>query len=413
MILLGESSTGNKELQSAISMFAKQMSMDDLQISCDCEEMKFTQQLQVGVTSSQEISFTNQSEESAMIRLFFTQTADPHQCEFRPNEFVIKKNETMKVTISLKMCCTSRLNTTIVVVNPARGYSMIPLVAESSVSTFLSLDEVKIGKLIGTGSYGKVFLGKYRGESVAVKQLSLFSMGESEETKLENEVKIMAQLRSPFVVSFYGAVKTADSVSIVLEYCKYGSLSSHLGQNKLNKEVKMLVALDCAKGMQFLHTNNFIHRDLKTDNVLMVSLSEKSPIRGKISDFGTSRVVGSKESQQMTAAVGTPSFVAPEVVGESSSSSEYSLPSDVYSFAMVLWHLFSEVEPYSDFKTVFAIYAFVQSKKRLPLPVNCPLNELIAKCWDQDPSERPTFDDIVIIISLSGQLTGSGRRFLL
>ena len=85
---------------------------------------------------------------------------------------------------------------------------------------------------------------------------------------------------------------------------------------------------------KFLHTNKVIHRDLKTDNVLLVSLSEKSPIRGKISDFGTSRMVGTSDQQKMTAAVGTPNFIAPEVIGECSKAF-YSLPSDVYSFAVV------------------------------------------------------------------------------
>ena len=230
------------------------------------------------------------------------------------------------------MCCTSRLKTKIAIVSKGKGYAFVPLSAESAPSSYLSMEEVQLGKVLGKGSFGKVYLGRYRGETVAVKQLNVTQSDicAIQTESVEHEIKMMTQLRSPYIVSFFGAMvcffhfifhffisfskqRSSESIYIVLEYCKQGSLTSHLGEHKLNSSLKQMIALDCARGMQYLHMNRVIHRDLKTENVLLVSLSEKSTIRGKISDFGTSRVVGSGERQQMTAAVGTPSFIAPEV----------------------------------------------------------------------------------------------------
>eukprot|EP01107_Rhizomastix_libera_P006614 TRINITY_DN2076_c0_g1_i1.p1 TRINITY_DN2076_c0_g1~~TRINITY_DN2076_c0_g1_i1.p1 ORF type:complete len:170 (+),score=31.32 TRINITY_DN2076_c0_g1_i1:384-893(+) len=149
---------------------------------------------------------------------------------------------------------------------------------------------------------------------------------------------------------------------MILEYCKFGSLTSHFGKNTLSKALKRMIALDCAKGMQFLHNNKFIHRDLKTDNLLLISLSVSTPIRAKVSDFGTSRMISDESKQSMTIAIGTPSFMSPESIDR---GSEYSLPSDVFSFAMALLFLLffndyfftRSLEPLDRNRTVFSPFS--------------------------------------------------------
>ena len=91
---------------------------------------------------------------------------------------------------------------------------------------------------------------------------------------VENEIKLMTQLRSQFIVSFYGAMvcqlflflflilfpqRSPDSIYIVIEYCQKGSLTNHLGSNKLSPELKRLIALDCAKGMLVLFFISFYY----------------------------------------------------------------------------------------------------------------------------------------------------------
>eukprot|EP01107_Rhizomastix_libera_P015819 TRINITY_DN618_c0_g1_i2.p1 TRINITY_DN618_c0_g1~~TRINITY_DN618_c0_g1_i2.p1 ORF type:complete len:1313 (-),score=340.47 TRINITY_DN618_c0_g1_i2:2175-5564(-) len=392
--------TTNKELQQEINMLPEFASLAQLSLESNMNEIIFKDSLEVNKEAEIGLTITNKGSMSAEIELFYTPSRDPHDCTIEPQSAIIHKNESHSMRVILSMCCTARLQTTIVVVLKGRGYCSIPVKAESSPSSYLSLEEVQLGKVLGKGSFGQVYLGKYRGETVAVKQLNVTQSDITaiQTESVEQEIKLMTQLRSPFIVSFFGAMRSTNSIYIVLEWCKYGSLTSQLKNHKLNASVKKLIALDCAKGMQFLHTNKIIHRDLKTENVLLVSLSENSQIRGKISDFGTSRVVGSSEKQKMTAAVGTPNFIAPEVLGEGSQT-VYSLSSDVYSFAMLLWQLWTEQEPFSDFKTVFAIFTFVQSGKRLDIPSDCPFKQLIENSWSQNPDSRPSFNEIVSILS--------------
>jgi len=130
-----------------------------------------------------------------------------------------------KIEIEFEMCCTANVMTNISVVRDGKGYVIIPFVAESMESGYISVDEIKLGKVIGKGSYafffikknslnleisffffrfGQVFLGKYRGETVAVKQLNISHR--CLESEVEHEVKMMSQFTSPHVVYFYGTM---------------------------------------------------------------------------------------------------------------------------------------------------------------------------------------------------------------
>ena len=193
------------------------------------------------VNKAQSLSFTlkNQRSEIAEVSLHFFNTLDPHSCLFDPSScffpfyFIyqhqlptvsLQNNIEKKVTLSLTMSCTARLSTSVIVVLKGIGCCFVPLHAESSPSSFLSLEEVQLGKTLGKGTYamrnifpkikfmslkqnrfGQVYLGKYRGEAIAVKQI-VFIHCESFMKMIENEIKLMETLRSPYVVSFYGAM---------------------------------------------------------------------------------------------------------------------------------------------------------------------------------------------------------------
>jgi len=100
-----------------------------------------------------------------------------------------------------------------------------------------------------------------------------------------------------------------------MEYCEKGSLSSLMKSVTLETAHKVKFALDCAMGARFLHANKIIHRDLKPDNLLVVSTNPSSQVCVKLTDFGTSRLASSdSEISMLTHSVGTPLFMAPEVV---------------------------------------------------------------------------------------------------
>jgi len=130
-------------------------------------------------------------------------------------------------------------------------------------------------------------------------------------------------------------------------------------------------------GLLFLHNNKIIHRDLKPDNLLLVSTSVISPVRAKISDFGTSRFIADVQNQQLTNALGTPLYMAPEILA----NQEYSLPSDVYSLAILFWYIFEQQSPFANISNNFALYEKVMSGVRPDLTPGCQLNEIINRLF--------------------------------
>ena len=153
-------------------------------------------------------------------------------------------------------------------------------------------------------SYANVYRGQYNGETVAVKEYTSFS--EANNVEAQN----FAKFNSLYTVKLYGVCYSLNA--LVLEYCPYGSIEACYGKPELDVVVKKLACYDLAKAMNYLHESKYIHRDLKPDNLLMVSFSrELEKPRGKLSDFGTSQTALQKTSFKDIE--GTPAFLAPEV----------------------------------------------------------------------------------------------------
>jgi proprotein convertase subtilisin/kexin type 5 len=103
----------------------------------------------------------------------------------------------------------------------------------------------------------------------------------------------------------------------------------HQSKKPLEFDFKVKVALDAARAIRFLHQNNILHRDIKPDNLLIMSLDLNAPVAAKLTDFGTSRAV-SKLTNQYTTGIGTPSYMAPEIL----SKKPYDTKADVYRYDM-------------------------------------------------------------------------------
>jgi len=271
------------------------------------------------------------------------------------------------------------------------------LLVESELTTKLDFMElIHEDKPIGEGSFGVVYRGEWRGTPVAIKELKVKFMKKQDLDEFYREVGLMEKLRSPYTVNLVGAVFTDQHLSIVTEFMKHGSVKSALGKKKFRSPlVKFRVALDAAHGLDFLHKNNIIHRDVKNDNLLIVSLSHHAPVTVKLTDFGTSRSSSMAIQIEMTSGVGTPAFMAPEILD----SKPYSKPADVYSFGISMYELWTEKTPYTNcgFTKPWDIAHFVVEGKRMPVPSDMPAAyaDIMCRCWQQDPKSRPTFTDVV------------------
>ncbi|OAY31767.1 uncharacterized protein LOC110599602 isoform X1 [Manihot esculenta] len=258
---------------------------------------------------------------------------------------------------------------------------------------------------LGSGTFGTVYHGKWRGTDVAIKRINdrCFAGKPSEQERMIddfwNEAIKLADLHHPNVVAFYGVVLDGPggSVATVTEYMVNGSLRNALQKNErsLDKRKRLLIAMDVAFGMEYLHGKNIVHFDLKSDNLLVNLRDPHRPIC-KVGDLGLSKV---KCQTLISGGVrGTLPWMAPELLN--GSSSLVSEKVDVFSFGIVLWELLTGEEPYADLHYGAIIGGIVSNTLRPPVPESCDpeWKSLMERCWASEPSDRPNFTEIANIL---------------
>ncbi|KAJ7553595.1 hypothetical protein O6H91_06G104600 [Diphasiastrum complanatum] len=254
-------------------------------------------------------------------------------------------------------------------------------------------EEIDLKEKIGAGSFGTVHRGDCRGSDVAVKILTEQDLFEEQLSEFMREVEIMKRMRHPNVVLFMGAVTKRPNFAIVTEFLPRDSLFRLLhkpGARKfLDERRRIRMALDVAKGMNYLHRMNppIVHRDLKSPNLLV----DKN-WTVKVADFGLSRLKANTYLSSRSGA-GTPEWMAPEVLRDEPSNEK----SDVYSFGVILWELVTLQQPWNGMSAAQVVGAVGFQKRRLQIPkdVNPELVTIIESCWDSEPSKRPSFAGIM------------------
>ncbi|XP_024641569.1 LEAF RUST 10 DISEASE-RESISTANCEUS RECEPTOR-LIKE PROTEIN KINASE-like 1.2 isoform X3 [Medicago truncatula] len=194
-------------------------------------------------------------------------------------------------------------------------------------------------KELGEGGFGTVYFGKlHDGRSVAVKRL--YENNYRRVEQFMNEVRILARLVHPNLVSLYGCTsRHSRELLLVYEYVSNGTVADHLHgkkakHGKLSWHVRMNIAVETASALKYLHVSDIIHRDIKTNNILL-----DAHFRVKVADFGLSRLFPNDQTHVSTAPQGTPGYVDPEY------HECYQLTdrSDVYSFGVVMIELISSL----------------------------------------------------------------------
>ncbi|KAK6922540.1 Serine-threonine/tyrosine-protein kinase, catalytic domain, partial [Dillenia turbinata] len=250
---------------------------------------------------------------------------------------------------------------------------------------------LKFENKVASGSYGDLYRGTYHSQEVAIKVLKPERVNADMLTEFAQEVYILRKVRHKNVVQLIGACTRAPNLCIVTEFMSKGSLHDFLHKQKGMFKLPTLlrVAFDISKGMNYLHQNKIIHRDLKTANLLM---DENEVV--KVGDFGVARV--QSQSGVMTAETGTYRWMAPEVIEHR----PYDHKADVFSFGIVLWELLTGEIPYSYLTPLQAAVGVVQKGLRPTIPkhTNPKISQLLERCWQQDPNFRPNFSEIIEIL---------------
>ncbi|KAE9592817.1 putative protein kinase TKL-Pl-6 family [Lupinus albus] len=274
---------------------------------------------------------------------------------------------------------------------------------------------------LGAGTFGTVYHGKWRGTDVAIKRIkkSCFTGRSSEQERLTvefwREADILSKLHHPNVVAFYGVVQDGPggTLATVAEFMVDGSLRHVLLRKDryLDRRKRLIIAMDAAFGMEYLHAKNIVHFDLKCDN-LLVNL--KDPLRPicKVADFGLSKI---KRNTLVSGGVrGTLPWMAPELLN--GGSNKVSEKVDVFSFGIVLWEILTGEEPYANMHYGAIIGGIVNNTLRPTIPGYCDheWRILMEQCWAPNPAVRPCFAEIARrlreMLAAAPQTRGQGHN---
>ena len=257
------------------------------------------------------------------------------------------------------------------------------------------LSDIHVGVRVGEGRSGEVFVGLWNNTTqVACKR----ARGRASCDDLENEVAVLKELNHPHVVRFYGLFRDhpGNDIYLITEYVEQGSLDIFLGlastRETLQTEGLIWRSLSVAAGMRYLEAREIEHRDLAARNLLVSETNGDYLV--KIADFGaamSTEKVTRREGDEEARAFPV-RWSAPEVM----KSGKYDKKSDVWSFAVVLWELFSYGEqPYPGMSNAL-VQQNLDSGYRMPKPILCPeeIYGLMQLCWNEDPNGRPSFANI-------------------
>ncbi|XP_054139220.1 serine/threonine-protein kinase PAK 1-like [Melozone crissalis] len=191
---------------------------------------------------------------------------------------------------------------------------------------------------IGSGGFGDVVraLNNATGREVAIKKINLQGLRRKELTI--NEIRIMERCRSPNVVKYLDSYLVGEELWLVMEYMDGGALSDIIYKTCLSEHHIAAISRECLQGLHFLHSNHVIHRDVKSDNILLRTNGSV-----KLTDFGLSTQLTPEQSRPCLVA-GTPWWMAPEVV----TGQPYGPKVDIWSFGIVGIEMVEKEPPYWD-----------------------------------------------------------------
>jgi hypothetical protein len=308
----------------------------------------------------------------------------------------------------------SRFNSSVVQSDSIRGFF------EMEEHTTMTWTEMKV---LGSGAFGKVVEAlTSTGKLIAVKHLVIpadapmcCASSSEDADELIEEIKLLKQLHHPHIVEYYGcqtAVNEEDGtrvIDIFLEHCHGGSINT-LRRKFDRKECRLSVALartytrQVVEGLTYLHAKGVVHRDIKGDNVLISGSGD-----AKLADFGCSKKVGTSvllkndesgspsgggvSGANMKTLVGTPLFMAPEVMKEEAGG--YTAAADIWSIGCLVIELFGRQPWVLQGTSLFAIMYAVATSKTPPtgLPdefMDAHLRAFLLACFDREPERRPT-----------------------
>uniref|UniRef100_A0A182N957 Tyrosine-protein kinase receptor n=1 Tax=Anopheles dirus TaxID=7168 RepID=A0A182N957_9DIPT len=261
-----------------------------------------------------------------------------------------------------------------------------------------TLQDVRFVEELGEGAFGKVYKGELtqkNGERifVAVKALKENASAKTQ-ADFKREIELISDLKHDNIVCILGVVLKEEPLCMLFEYMAQGDLHEFLIANSPNEGKSLsqlqflLIAQQICDGMEYLASHHYVHRDLAARNCLV-----GDSLTVKISDFGLSRDIYSSDYYRVQSKSLLPVRWMPS---ESILYGKFTTESDVWSFGVVLWEIYSYgLQPYYGYSNQEVIN-MVRARQLLPCPESCPsaVYSLMVECWHEQAVRRPTFPEI-------------------
>lgn len=271
-----------------------------------------------------------------------------------------------------------------------------------------------------------IYVGKWKGSFVSVKLLKAKAVCEESLGIFESEISLLRCLRSPAIIEYFGNVydKYSSTYAIITEHMELGQLYSVLhGINgddddedsdivRIEWPVLLRMLKDVAAAISYLHASGFVLLNMssksfivnKNFQVKFAALSSLRNNNNSNNNNGNSNT-GKKRKDPFEKCISLNLWCSPEVLSGEDSKSTL-VPSDTYSFGMLMWELVTRQLPFFGAELEDVVDQVIDDGMRPEIPVWCPWQyaELVQRCWDPNPSERPSFPAIVKALSTLGSL---------
>ena len=256
----------------------------------------------------------------------------------------------------------------------------------------ISYDSLGLGKKIGQGGFSEIYESQWMGIPIAVKVIFDPNITEALLEEFNNEIEKLFILRHPYIIQLYGITDSEKNqkLAVITELAPRGSLFDYLHKNPKTKnnislEFKNRITKQLIHTMAYIHSRGYVHRDLKTQNILL----DKN-LDMKLCDFGLTKLKTELNSGSGQFA-GTPCYMAPELFDRK----YYDEKIDVFAFGTVVWEIYTQKIPYFNCEAL-EIKQKVTKGEELFCSSIVPkqIASLIEKCRRVKPTERPSFKDM-------------------
>lgn len=247
----------------------------------------------------------------------------------------------------------------------------------------------KIDKEIGSGTFGKVYLGEHipTKSSIAIKVLDKTKITDrSDFERVCRELKISQTILHPHLVQLYDMLETENHIFLIMEFLAGGELYDYIvSKRRLTEPETFLYFIQIVSAIDYLHKLNIVHRDLKPENLLLDK--EKKII--KLVDFGLGRFYDM--NAKVDTACGSPCYAPPEML----SKFKYDpIKADIWSLGIVLYAMLAGFLPFDDDNTDVLYQKIIEGKFNMPNWISSEAQDILKRIINKDPEQRMTIQDI-------------------